>query len=108
MCGDFNSRSPLDETWNKFGNLDDTRYKVQNYILKNTDYCDVIRNIYGNKWAPSRIDYMYVSPDMMKRVVRAYMPYEEDDMTKRVLVVNTDFYQYSDHYGIIVEFDMSK
>ena len=108
MCGDFNSKSPLDETWNKFGNLDDTRYKVQNYILKNTDYCDVIRNIYGNKWAPSRIDYMYVSPDMMKRVVRAYMPYEEDDMTKRVLVGDTGFYRYSDHYGIIAEFDMSK
>lgn len=107
MCGDFNSKSRQDEQWYNYGSTTDTRYKVHNYILDNTDYKDIIRIIYGNKQAPSRIDFMYASPDMMKRVVRAYMPNNEDDMTTKVKVDGTEHgYKYSDHNCIIVEFEM--
>ena len=107
MCGDFNSKSPLDEWYYNVGTTDHTQYKVHNYILNNTDYCDIIQTIYSNKMAPSRIDFMYASPAMMKRVVRAYMPNGEDDMTTKVQDQTTGFYRYSDHNAIIVEFDMS-
>lgn len=107
MCGDFNSKSRQDERWYNYGSLTHTYYKVHNYILDNTDYCDVIREIYANKQAPSRIDFVYASPDMMKRVVRAYMPNGEDDMTTKVKVDGLSFYKYSDHTGIVVEFDMN-
>ena len=108
MCGDFNSKSRLDEWYYKVGSTTHTQYKVHNYILDNTNYCDVIQTIYNNKMAPSRIDFMYVSPDMMKRVVRAYMPNNEDDMTTKVKDTTSGYYRYSDHNAIIAEFDMSK
>ena len=108
MCGDFNSKSRLDEWYYKVGSTTHMQYKVHNYILDNTNYCDVIQTIYNNKMAPSRIDFMYVSPDMMKRVVRAYMPNNEDDMTTKVKDTTSGYYRYSDHNAIIVEFDMSK
>ncbi len=107
MCGDFNSKSRQDERWYNLGSLTHTQYKVHNHILDNTDYCDVIREVYANKQAPSRIDFVYASPDMMKRVVRAYMPNNEDDMTTKVQATGTSFYKYSDHNGVIVEFDMN-
>ena len=107
MCGDFNSKSRQDERWYNYGSLTHTYYKVHNYILDNTDYYDVIREVYANKQAPSRIDFVYASPDMMKRVVRAYMPNNEDEMTTKVKHEASGFYRYSDHTGVIVEFDMN-
>ena len=110
MCGDFNAKSPLDEWY--YTSLTTPQihdYRVHNWILKNTNYCDVIQTIYGNKkMANSRIDFVYVSPAMMNRVIRSYVIWEEDEMTQKKKLDNfTYFIKYSDHSPIFVEFDMS-
>lgn len=107
MCGDFNSKSRLDDWYYKSQNQVHD-YRVHNYILDNTDYCDVIQTIYGNKkMANSRVDYVYASPAMMKRVIRGYVLWEEDDMTQKTKLTNYQYFvKYSDHSPIFVEFDM--
>lgn len=57
--------------------------------------------------ANSRIDFMYASPAMMERVVRAYVIWEEDAMTQKVKIDGLQYMvKYSDHSPIFVEFDM--
>lgn len=112
MTGDFNSRSPLDEATYNYG-LDSPLYWAQNVILEQTDYCDVIHTVFGGKYTRStggnsRIDYIFASPAMMKRVVRARTIDTEDDFTTISKPDGWPFYKYSDHRPIIVEFDMSE
>lgn len=112
MTGDFNSRSRLDETKYAYG-LSSPLYWAQNVILDTTDYCDVIHTVYGGKFIPStgggsRIDYVFASPAMMKRVVRARTITNEDDFTTITKPEGWPFNKYSDHRPILVEFDMSE
>ena len=109
MAGDFNSRSPLDESYYNYG-LSSPLYWAQNVILESTNFIDIMYVVFGGTcpFGGSRIDYVFASPEMMKRVVRIRFLDKEDEFTTRTKPEGWPFYKYSDHRPILVEFDMSE
>ena len=117
MGGDFNSMSPFDydyyQTNATYSSVKkgDPEYAVHQYIYDNTDYVDAIGDLCGAHYphvSGKRIDFIYVSPSMHKRMLRSRMMDNEDNFTTRVRDSSTGFYYYSDHKPTIVEFDMSE
>ena len=109
MAGDFNSRSRLDETYYQYG-LSSPLYWAQDVILDRTKFRDIMHVVFGGTcpFGTSRIDYVFASPEMMKRVVRIRFIDKEDEFTTREKPEGWPFHKYSDHRPIIVEFDMSE
>ncbi len=109
MAGDFNSRSRLDENYYKYG-LSSPLYWAQDVILDRTEFIDIMSVVFGSTcpFGSSRIDYVFASPEMMKRVVRIRFIDKEDEFTTREKPEGWPFHKYSDHRPIIVEFDMSE
>ena len=109
MVGDFNSRSPLDEHYYNYGS-NSPLYWAQNVILERTDFVDVMHRAFGGTcpFGRSRIDYVFASPEMMKRVVRIRFLHNEDEFTTITQPEGWPFKKYSDHRAILVEFDMSE
>ena len=111
MMGDFNTRSRLDNWYYKFSG-DDLRLSSHDYILDNTDYKDIIALQHPGKffmtrtWVadgnPPRYDFMYASPSMYDRVVRAEMIYDLWCPVGHTGISN--YYTPSDHYPILVDF----
>ena len=111
MMGDFNTRSRLDNWYYKFSG-DDPRLSSHDYILDNTDYKDIIALQHPGKffmtrtWVadgnPPRYDFMYASPSMYDRVVRAEIIY--DLWCPVVHTGISNYYTPSDHYPILVDF----
>jgi exodeoxyribonuclease-3 len=103
IMGDFNSVSPDDST----------HYKQENYeviqSMKDAGFVDAYRLFHQNytlskptkKWDKgsgynSRIDFMWLSPELAKYAVRAEYIYDEDTEVM------------SDHYPLLVEFQFDK
>ena len=85
---------------------------VQKYIEEATPYFyDVVAETYPEIFYPShsgksRIDYMYVTKPLLKSIRR--VDAEPDSYTKAVPSGVKAYYSPSDHYPIIVDFNLSK
>lgn len=117
MGGDFNAMSPFDYDYYQTNatyssiKIGDPEYAVHQYIDDETDYVDAIGDLCGAHYphvSGKRIDFIYVSPSMHKRMLRSRMMDNEDNFTTRRRDSTTGFYYYSDHKPTIVEFDMSE
>ncbi len=111
IMGDTNCLSPLDDRF--FGHGQDSPlYWGHRYILENTPCIDIVKE-YGcpqerDVMIPSiqwerRIDIIYASPQMMKRVVRVKTP--KDEFTTSIKRKGFRFHERSsDHLPVIVDF----
>lgn len=86
---------------------DDSRYWVHNYILENTPYLDVIRERYPDQFHetvswPSRIDFVYCTPALYKRIKDVYVV--RDEWTGNIVKHPEFAFKYpSDHRPILVD-----
>ena len=111
MAGDFNSRSRKDNFQYKWS-LSNPNFMVQKYIEEETPYFyDVVAENYPEIFCPShsgksRIDYMFVTKALLKSI--RSVDAEPDSYTKATPSGVKKYYSPSDHYPIIVEFNLSK
>ena len=111
MAGDFNSRSRKDNFQYKWS-LSNPNFMVQKYIEEETPYFyDVVAETYPEIFCPShsgksRIDYMYVTKPLLKSIRR--VDADPDSYTKATPSGIKNYYSPSDHYPIIVDFNLSK
>ncbi len=102
MAGDFNSQSPLDKDYDD----GDMRLWVHEYVLSNTPYVDVIREKYptttltSTSSSSNRVDFVYMSPAMMKDV--PYADIINDYFTFMVDSGVDKFKHPSDHLPVYV------
>ena len=113
LVGDFNSPSRLDiPIIDENGSPTADKYKCQNVVLDKTDMIDVmsiayragidfVSSTYGNT---DRRDYMYVSPALSGKVVRAFNVNDSWTKTKSTGAVS-DMNVPSDHRPMLVEFN---
>lgn len=107
MMGDFNSVSRVDNQRYNYPD-DDTRFLVHDYIRAVTPYVDLIKALYPNTVISStggqtRIDFMYVTPALKKRVNRASIICDDYTTPVRNPQKISNFWHPSDHCPIIVE-----
>lgn len=111
MMGDHNAHSRVDSDMYKRYVDDGTRYLVHDYILGSTPYVDVINDFHKGKFftsmhGQSRIDFVYLTPALNKKVVDArivYDPYTEPVRNPKHI---SNFWHPSDHRPIIVDFQL--
>ena len=108
MMGDFNSVSRVD---NSKYNLPEnsTKFLVHDFIRDNTPYVDLIKETYPDSvisttGGQSRIDFMYLTPRLMKRVRKATVARDQYTNPVRDAQRISNFYHPSDHCPIIVDF----
>ena len=117
MMGDFNSRNPKDDWYNKTQSWykdykDKTAlYACQNAIKANSDFIDIIGESYPSAFVSStagnaRIDYMYASPSMFAKVKNAVTVIDTYALPALDNKYNTGFYNPSDHRPILVDFEL--
>ena len=112
MTGDFNAISSID---NYHYNLpaDDTAFLVHDYVRNNTPYIDVIGRLYPGNFQKStlsgrRIDMVYVTEPLMKRITSGKIMYDgfaassRDPRGKAV----HNFCHPSDHYPVFITFKL--
>lgn len=106
MAGDFNARSSLDNATYGYS-LSDTRFLVHDYVLENTPYKDVIKEMHQGEFktttsGTSRIDFVYCSPAMMENV--SYADVLRDYWVGKITQDSTTgFKMPSDHRPIYLE-----
>ncbi|MBP3482092.1 MAG: hypothetical protein J6K28_01725 [Alistipes sp.] len=115
IMGDMNCATPLDDGFHDLG-VDNPRYLGQKYMLENVPAFDLVKvyNTFDRRdviipstqgWG--RIDLMYGSEPMMKRMIKAKSPKEGFTLGKW----NKDtrfFDKSSDHLPVIVDFEWRK
>ena len=111
MMGDFNSRSRKDNFQYKWSAASQS-FLVQNYIEESAPYLyDVVAEMFPETFCPShygksRIDYVYVTKPLLKSITKVDpIP---DSYTKCVPSGIGKFQRPSDHYPIIVDFNLDK
>lgn len=115
MLGDFNARSPLDNAVYGY-TLDNPALKCISYIHNNTPYLDAVHEKHPNEFITStydwnhRIDFVFCTPPVMKRVKSANII---KDYYTNIKPLDDQYPgQYartpSDHYPIILKIDMNK
>ena len=107
MMGDFNSVSRVDNQRYNYPD-DDTRFLVHDYIRAATPYVDLIKALYPNTVISStggqtRIDFMYVTPALKKRVNRASIIRDDYTTPVRNPQKISNFWHPSDHLPILME-----
>ncbi len=112
MMGDFNSRSRKDNHFYGFAE-DDSRFWVQDYVLENTPYVDVIADMHKGEFRssagnPLRIDFIYCTPALFERVEHADVVYDAYTEPVRDSLKLSNFYYPSDHRPIVVDFGLKK
>ena len=111
MAGDFNARSRKDNFKYKWS-LSDPRFTVHKYIEDEVPFLyDVVSEVYPEIFFPShagnsRIDYVYVSKPLLNSIKNVMA--ETDSYTKPVSSGVKKFYRPSDHYPIMIDFNLSK
>lgn len=110
MMGDFNAKSSIDN-WHYGWPTDTTAFLVHDYILQNTPYVDVIHELYPNEFHSShlngtRIDFVYLTEPLMKKVEHAEILHEGWSKPERVPWSKKRFCTPSDHEAIIVDFKL--
>ncbi len=108
MMGDFNSKTRLDNYHYGFPE-DTTAFLVQDYILENTPYRDIIAEKYPEEFKTTtgrmnRIDYVYCTSPLFERI--EWCDVITDSYTKPVRDPQklSNFWHPSDHRPIIVDF----
>ena len=112
MMGDFNSISRLDNATYQLPE-GSTRFFVHDYIIGDTPYVDLIHESYPQQFisttgGKSRIDFLYVTPALQKRVCDVSVI--RDDYTTPVRNPQgiSNFWHPSDHCPILLHFDFGK
>ena len=108
MMGDFNSVSRVDnDTYQHPYNS--TKFLVHDYIRSETPYIDLIKDFYpqgfiSSTGGKSRIDFIYVTPALRKKVTHAAIL--RDDYTSPVRNPQkiSNFWHPSDHLPILMTF----
>ena len=110
MMGDFNSISRVDNATYQLPDSS-TRFLVHDFILGQTPYIDLIHDIYPEQFisttgSKSRIDFLYVTPALRKRIHDATVI--RDDYTTPVRNPQniSNFWHPSDHCPILVHFKL--
>lgn len=109
MMGDFNSISRVD---NQAYQLPEgsTKFLVHDFISDRTPYIDLIHDLYPQQFLESgwgkRIDFIYVTPALRKRVSEAAIL--KDDYTTPVRSPQkiSNFWHPSDHLPIVMKFKL--
>ena len=108
MMGDFNSVSRVDNSKYQLPE-DSPKFLVHDFIREQTPYEDIIKTLYpdsvvSSTGGGSRIDFMYLTPPLRKRVKEAGIA--NDSYTKPVRNPQkiSNFWHPSDHLPIIVDF----
>ncbi len=109
MMGDFNAISPLDNEHYRMP-ADTSAFWVHSYVLHHTPYRDLMRECFPDEFIPSegfskrRIDFVYLTPLLLQRVVKAYTAWDYYTAPLRSPKQLSNFYHPSDHVPIIVDF----
>lgn len=108
MVGDFNSVSRLDNSKYQLPE-DSPRFLVHDYIREQTPYEDIIKkvlpdSVVSSTGGSSRIDFVYLTPVLRKRVKQAYIAVDNYTKPVRSPEKTSNFWHPSDHLPIIVDF----
>ena len=112
LVGDLNSRSRVDNgTYNY--TTSSTAFLTQDVILNQTDMVDVIAqrypapaNFVASTYGTSRIDYVYVSPELMGHVVNGFILNDQWNYKDVTSPYVSSFHIPSDHRPILVDFEL--
>ena len=112
LLGDMNSRSRKDNATYGYASSS-TLLLTQDVILNNTDMKDVIAELFPapdnfvtSTFGTSRIDYVYVSPALMDKVVNGFTLAEQWNYQGLPSPYVSTFRMPSDHRPIIVDFNL--
>lgn len=112
MAGDFNSRSRKDNFKYKYSDAAPS-FMVQDFMMSAASpYYDIVAESFRGIWCPShannsRIDYVYVTKPLLNACRDVYVT--TDSYTSAIHSPDVDrFYTPSDHYPIIVDFNLNK
>ncbi|MCR4920704.1 MAG: endonuclease [Bacteroidaceae bacterium] len=110
MMGDFNSCSRVDNSLYQYPD-NSTKFLVHDYIREQTPYVDIIKKCYPDSVVSStgggaRIDFMYLTPALEKRVKTAGIPVDNYTRPVRNQQKISNFWHPSDHRPILVDFKL--
>ena len=110
MLGDFNSISVKDIDHYKY-DRSDSRFLVHDYILGNTPYLDVIKEMHPSEFKPTgsrntRIDFVYCTKAFYDKVVSADIIKDSYTTQVRDPEKLSNFWHPSDHLPIVIEFNL--
>ena len=112
LLGDMNSRSRVDNAAYNYTSSS-TAFLTQDEILNNTDMIDVISSRYpapdnfvSSTYGSARIDYVYVSPAMMEKVVNGFILNDQWNYKADPSPYVETFRMPSDHRPILVDFEL--
>ncbi len=112
MAGDFNSRSRKDNKKYKYSDAAPS-FMVQDFMMSAASpYYDVVAESFPGIWCPShannsRIDYVYVTRDLLDACKDVFV--DTDSYTAPIPAEDVSrFWNPSDHYPIIVDFNLNK
>ena len=110
MMGDFNSVSRIDNEAYQFPDST-TKFLVHDYIREETPYIDLIRSFYPQEFisstgGKSRIDFIYVTPALRKKVNGAAIMKDSYTTPVRNPQKISNFWHPSDHLPILMKFKM--
>ena len=108
MMGDFNSVSRLDNAVYRLPG-DSPKFLVHDYIREQTPYQDIIKQTFPDSLVSttgggSRIDFVYLTPALMKRVKKAWVARDGYTAPVRNPQKISNFWHPSDHLPILVDF----
>ena len=108
MMGDFNSVSRVDNGKYKLPD-DSPKFLVHDFIREQTPYEDIIKTLYpdsivSSTGGGSRIDFLYLTPALTKRVKKAGIANDSYTMPIRNPQKISNFWHPSDHLPIVVDF----
>lgn len=108
MMGDFNSVSRTDNSVYKLPD-ESTQFLVHDFIREETPYIDIIKeefpdNVISTTGGTRRIDFIYLTPALKKRVKKAFIARDNYTNPVRNPQKISNFYHPSDHCPIIVDF----
>jgi hypothetical protein len=110
--GDTNAASRLDN-WYLGYDENSTKLLTHDIFLEQTNLKDVIGHRYPGQFFSStmggkRIDIMYASPEMYRMMDNSMVLLDEWIAPTAKSVYYSGFYDRSDHYPLLVNFDLSK
>ena len=108
MMGDFNAVSRIDNAVYKLPE-NSTRFLVHDFITSKTPYLDLMHELYPHQYLRTtgsniRIDFIYVTPALYKKINYASVLYDRYTTPYRDLRKEIIFWHPSDHCPILMEF----
>lgn len=110
LTGDFNAISRVDN-WHYQRPEDDTAFLLHDYLRSETPFVDVIEKWYPGEFQRStfsgrRIDFIYLTEPLMKKVVDAYTIHDGFATASRDPQKIGNFCHPSDHYPVVVTLNL--